>query len=389
MKWVSETAGLLIKSWCADVEAGAHEQALNLAMLPFAYRHIALMPDCHQGYGMPIGGVLATEGVVIPNAVGVDIGCGMCAVRFNIKAEEIQKDDMKKIMGIIRKNVPVGFAKHPDMRNKMMMPRDSGESLIVDKEWNNAVMSMGSLGSGNHFIELQRSEKDGALWAMIHSGSRNLGKKVADHYNEIAKRLNDVWYSSVPAKHDLAFLPYMSEEGIAYVHEMQYCVEFALANRLEMMHQIIEAAHEVTGCEAVGNVINIAHNYARLEHHFGRDVVVHRKGATSAREGEIGLIPGSQGTASYVVRGLGNMESFMSCSHGAGRRIGRKAAQRELSLEGEIKRLDDLGVIHNVRNVADLDEAAGAYKDIDMVMEAQSDLVEIVEKLIPVAVIKG
>ncbi|MCK5493671.1 MAG: RtcB family protein, partial [Candidatus Omnitrophica bacterium] len=238
---------------------------------------------------------------------------------------------------------------------------------------------------------------DGHIWIMIHSGSRNLGLKVANHYNDIAKELNKKWYSNVDPKHDLAFLLIDSPQGQAYLREMQYCVDFALANRKLMMDKIIRIFIDITdkgnGTEQYvkmkNGMINIAHNYASLENHFGQNVWVHRKGATQAKKGQIGIIPGSQGTASYIVKGLGNKESFESCSHGAGRVMGRKQAIRELNLEEELKKLNDKGILHEIRGVKDLDEAPGSYKDIDKVIENQKDLVEVLVELKPLAVIKG
>ena len=229
---------------------------------------------------------------------------------------------------------------------------------------------------------------------MIHSGSRNLGKQVADHYNDVAKELNARWFSSVDPKHDLAFLPIGTEEADAYIREMNYCVDFALANRKVMMYRIMDAlsncCHKYANMNVgFGEMVNIAHNYARIENHFGKNVWIHRKGATSAKLDETGIIPGSQGTSSYIVKGLGNIQSFTSCSHGAGRKMGRKEAQRSFNLEDEIKKMNDKGIIHNMKTVADLDESAGAYKDIFEVMSNQRDLVTIVKKLFPVAVIKG
>lgn len=377
-----------IKLWVTDIEDGALEQALNLSNLPFIHRHIALMPDCHQGYGMPIGGVMATLGVVIPNAVGVDIGCGMCAVKTSLS--EIDRDTLKKIMGEIRQAVPVGFKKHKEAQNVDLMPnhKQSEDYVIVSQEYNNALKSLGTLGGGNHFIEIQKGD-DGHIWIMIHSGSRNLGLKVANHYNKIAKENNFDWHSKVPKEWDLAFLPISSEEGTAYIREMNYCVEFALANRKLMMDRIIEIINVKTLNTYCDPMINIAHNYASMENHFGSNVMVHRKGATKATEGLIGIIPGSQGTKSYIVKGKGNKESFESCSHGAGRRMGRKDACRNLDLAAEQKMLDDQGIIHSVRNQNDLDEAPSAYKDIAMVMEDQKDLVDIEVELTPLAVIKG
>jgi len=402
MKQVISTEKKPIKLWLDDIEEGALEQAKNLANLPFIFKHIAIMPDSHQGYGMPIGGVMATKGVVVPNAVGVDIGCGMCAVKTSLT--EISTDTIKKIMKKIREEIPLGRNKHKEAQDEILMPEGGHTCLtenkrpITHREWNNALKSLGTLGGGNHFIEIQKGSK-GYIWIMIHSGSRNLGKQVADHYNKLAVTLNKKWHSSVPLEQELAFLPLESEEGENYLMEMEYCVEFALSNRKLMMDRVIDAFTDVLNDEiwdgkrkswfSYDKMINMAHNYARMENHFGNNVMVHRKGATSAKEGEIGIIPGSQGTKSYIVEGLGNPESFNSCSHGAGRKMGRKQAERELNLEEEQKGLDNNGVIHSVRGIKDLDEAPGAYKDIEKVIKNQNDLVKILVELTPLAVIKG
>jgi len=219
---------------------------------------------------------------------------------------------------------------------------------------------------------------------MIHSGSRNFGLQIADYYNKLAVQLNEKWHSVLPKEWELAFLPIDSSEGQAYINEMKYAVDFALANRKLMMDRILE----IIGVEHEP-MINIAHNYASLEHHFGKDVWVHRKGATLARVDTVGIIPGSQGTHSYIVKGKGNPESFESCSHGAGRKMGRKDAIRRLNLEDEKKKLDDKGIIHAIRGPKDLDEAPGAYKDIQTVMDNQKDLVEILVELTPLGVVKG
>jgi tRNA-splicing ligase RtcB (3'-phosphate/5'-hydroxy nucleic acid ligase) len=385
------TNGLHIKSWCEDLESKAFEQAYNLAHLPFAFKHIALMPDCHMGYGMPIGGVLATTGdVVIPNAVGVDIGCGMIAVQTDIPNDYLTRDHRFMIKGAIKQKVPLGFNKH----NKNSPTRELGMPVreyvmpIVERELGNAEISLGTLGGGNHFIELQSGD-DGHIWVMIHSGSRNLGYKICEHYNKLAKKLNKLWYTSVDPKADLAFLPIFSEEGRAYINEMNYAVDFAHANRMEMLYQTLNAMKAIIGAFGNEEPINVAHNYAAFENHFGKNVMVHRKGATRAYEDQLGIIPGCQGSKSFIVKGKGNIHSFKSCSHGAGRCMGRKQAQRELILEDEIKRLDDMGVIHSIRTKKDLDEAAGAYKDIDTVMKNQADLVDIVTELTPICVVKG
>ncbi len=392
MKQVISGNRIPIKAWLDDIEEGALEQATHLANLPFAFKHIALLPDCHQGYGMPIGGVLATHNVVVPNAVGVDIGCGMIAVQTGMKANDITTDQLKEIMGRVRRAIPVGFSRHSERQDESLMPkRSNGEYwgwTVASNEFESALRQLGTLGGGNHFIEIQRDDC-GYVWVMIHSGSRNLGKKVADHYNSIAKKLNEQYLSCVPREWDLAFLPLDHLQGENYMEEMQYCVDFALANRSLMMDRVVEIFKGVTGCSDIGNPINIAHNYAAIENHFGKNVVVHRKGATLAREDTIGIIPGSQGSKSYIVRGKGNRESFTSCSHGAGRAMGRKAARRTLSLKDELARMDEQGIIHGMRSKKDLDEAAGAYKDVGTVMKNQEDLVDIVAELSPLAVIKG
>lgn len=387
MKKVISTERIPIKLWLDDLQLGAMKQALNLANLPFAFKHIAIMPDAHEGYGMPIGGVLAADNVVVPNAVGVDIGCGMCAVKTSLK--EIDKSDLKRIMGQIRKAVPVGFEHHKSTQEDSLMPDfgDIDKMTIVREQYNSARKQIGTLGGGNHFIEIQKGN-DGFIWIMVHSGSRNLGKRVAEHYNKIAEKLNELWKSQIDKSQELAFLPIETKEAKQYLDEMNYCVDFALANRKLMTERIKECFSDVIHTD-FAPLINIAHNYAAWEKHFDKSVIIHRKGATSARSGEIGIIPGSQGSKSYIVEGLGNPESFNSCSHGAGRKLGRNQALRELNLEEEIKKMDDMGVIHGIRNKRDLDEAAGAYKDIDEVMNNQSDLVNILVELKPLAVIKG
>ncbi|MFA8300655.1 MAG: RtcB family protein [Hyphomicrobiales bacterium] len=386
MKQVISSERRPIKMWLSDIEEGALKQAKNLANLPFIHKHVALMPDCHEGYGMPIGGVIATKDVVIPNAVGVDIGCGMCAIKTNI--EDLSTPDVKRIMSGIRKRIPLGFNWHKKEQDAALMPQRDKMPLIAGRNYKKALCQLGTLGGGNHFIEIQYGS-DNAIWIMIHSGSRNIGLQVAKYYNNIARKLNERWHTSVPSNHDLAFLPIEIKEASDYLDEMNYCVEFAFANRKLMMDRTKEAFRDVVQDVEFGELINIAHNYACIEEHFKEKVVVHRKGATSAKNGEIGIIPGSQGTNSYIVEGKGNLESFMSCSHGAGRKLGRKQAQRTLDLKEEISRLEKKGVVHSIRTQKDLDEACSAYKDIHTVMENQKDLVDIKVTLEPLAVIKG
>ncbi len=384
-----KTEKLPIKMWIDDVEAGALDQAKNLANFPYAVKHIALMPDCHQGFGMPIGGVMATREVIVPNAVGVDIGCGMCAVQTSLT--EIPQKQLKKILADIRARIPLGFKHHRKPQDTSRMPEvdDSRTMPVVQREYHSATRQVGTLGGGNHFIEIQKGS-DGQVWIMIHSGSRNIGKQVADYYNKMAIRLNQKGNSPVPRSHQLAYLPVDSNEGRQYIREMNYCVDFALASRRLMMDRSLEVfSNHFGGQFAFAPMINIAHNYAAIETHFGQEVVVHRKGATKADQDTVGIIPGSQGANSYIVKGKGNKDSFESCSHGAGRTMGRKQAIRTLNLEEETRKLNEKGILHAIRSQRDLEEATSAYKDISKVMDLQKDLVDIMVELSPMAVIKG
>lgn len=388
MEWVKTTDKIPIKSWCKDIEENAMEQVHDLAILPFAFKHIAIMPDCHMGYGMPIGGVLAADGVVIPNAVGVDIGCGMCAVKTNIATicdGRFAQDMVKAVMSGIRMRIPIGFNHHKEPQEWKGFD-DAPDTEVVQQQLESSRKQLGTLGGGNHFIEIQ-IDQDGLVWLMIHSGSRNFGLRICNFYHEKARRLCERWYSDIPNK-DLSFLPVEDNLAKDYMASMQFALDFALESRHRMMQEFKESLKSV--CAPEYHIeINIHHNYARWEHHFGKNVIIHRKGATSAKQGEAGIIPGSQGACSYIVEGRGNADSFGSCSHGAGRKMGRRQAKRELSLKDERKKLDDLGIVHSVRNQDDLDEAPGAYKDIEEVMDAQEDLVRIETKLTPLGVIKA
>lgn len=377
-----------IKMWLDDIDNNAMEQAVDLASLPFAFKHIAIMPDAHAGLGMPIGGVLATKGVVVPNAVGVDIGCGMCAVKTNINAKELSRSTIEKIIKNIYQAIPVGFDHQNKPQDESLMPQ--GYNIkgmpMMKSLYESALRQLGTLGGGNHFIELQRASDD-SLWIMMHSGSRNIGKQVADHYGKVAKYYNKLWYSEVIP--GLEFLPIETQYAKEYFKEMEYCVKFAFANRRLMMERVCDIIQNELKNVDFEPMINIAHNYAAWEHHFDNNVIVHRKGATRAYKGEIGIIPGSMGTRSYIVEGLGNPESFMSCSHGAGRVMGRKEAIKKLNLKDVIKFMDEKKIVHSIKDVNQLDEAPAAYKDIDIVMKNQADLVRPIETLYPIAVVKG
>lgn len=380
-----------VKIWTNELEESALRQIENLTTLPFLFHHLAIMPDVHAGMGMPIGGVLACTDAIIPNAVGVDIGCGMCAVKTNWHVENLTSEVLrKKIMKGIRKRIPLGMDHHEEPQDEKYLPQghDIEKTEIVKQRQKAILHEVGTLGGGNHFIELQKDE-DGMLWIMIHSGSRNLGKLVGDHYNNIAAKLNARWHSVVSPEINLAFLPRETKEFGMYWNEMKYCIDFAFCNRKLMMERIQEVLSDALSGIEFEPMINIAHNYAAMEHHFSKDVIVHRKGATLAREGVIGIIPGSQGTASYIVEGLGNPNSFCSCSHGAGRVLSRKAAIHTLNMAEEVERLEKQGIVHAIRCQADMQEASGAYKDIETVIANELDLVKIKTRLLPIAVIKG
>ena len=370
-----------IKLWADKVEPLALEQAKNLANLPFAYKWVAVMPDCHPGYGMPIGGVLATQGAIIPNAVGVDIGCGMLAAQTDLTGLDMR--DIEEALQLIRQAVPVGFNHHKSDQAWQGFDR-APDSPVIQQELASARRQLGTLGSGNHFIEIQKGS-DKHIWVMIHSGSRNFGLKAAEYYHKKAVAILEKADSNFPSK-DLAFLSMDSVMGEKYFAAMNFCCEFALANRALMMRRVGEIFSDLFGAVFLKE-INIHHNYAAIENHYGRDVLVHRKGATLAQQGTIGIIPGSMGSSSYIVKGLGNPESFNSCSHGAGRRMGRREASRNLNLADEQRKMK--GIVHGMRSKRDLDEAPGAYKDIDEVMRQQKDLVEIEVSLKPLGSIKG
>lgn len=391
MKWVKPGDRVPIKSWCDPVEDGAMAQAVNLSRHSAVFQHVALMPDCHQGYGMPIGGVIACLDAVIPNAVGVDIGCGMIAVRSNFPVAGASELLVKEIIGKIRPLIPVGFNRHGSDQEWDGFDR-SPDVEVVQRELKSARKQIGTLGGGNHFIEIQKGS-DGFVWAMIHSGSRNFGLQIAKEYNNTAKVLCQRWNTHLPDP-ELAFLPIGERAAQEYVIAMDFALEFAQANRVQMMERVKEAmSSSMRWRDSFPEpAINIHHNFAVQEDHFGKSVWVHRKGATKADVGQFGIIPGSMGTPSYIVKGLGNPESFKSCSHGAGRRMGRAEASRSLTQEDCDKAME--GIVfgrwgQDRKGNIDLSEAPGAYKDIDAVMEAQQDLVQSVIKLVPLGVIKG
>ena len=394
----SEGLPIHIKSWCRDIEDTAMAQAENLARHPALRHHVALMPDCHCGVGMPIGGVIAAKDAVIPAAVGVDIGCGMIAVETDIPAERLADMRFRRaIHSRIRELIPVGEGKmHKDPQEwdgfeEYIDTKGVDAQFIISLDRHN----LGTLGGGNHFIEIQKSDSN-FVWIMIHSGSRNLGKRIEEVYQEKAMQLCERYYTPLPTS-DLAFLPIQDEAGHNYFRDMNFALKYAFENRQRMMAKCKEVIAEFVPEVNFIREVNIHHNYAAFEEHFGETLCIHRKGATSAKLDEIGIIPGSMGTASYIVRGLGNPASFMSCSHGAGRRMSRTvacntltAAECDEAMKGIVcDRWHPVTRYGKGKTVLDLSEAPQAYKDIEDVISAERDLVEVQVRLTPLAVVKG
>jgi tRNA-splicing ligase RtcB len=402
MEWTKKTDDLRVPvmSWCREVEETAMRQAVDLARHPAVYHHVALMPDCHPGYGMPIGGVIACPGAVIPNAVGVDIGCGMGAVRTSLAADEIvDRRQLREVVEGVKSLVPCGEG-HAHRSAQSWSGMDRPLEAFSDRGWYSghvkdlALRNLGTLGGGNHFIEIQRGD-DGRVWLMIHSGSRHLGNVIARFYHQLALKLNTKWRTELPHP-DLAFLPADSPEGQRYIQDMTLALDYARENRRRIMTRFMSAVADRFPQSDFEAPVNIHHNYAALENHFGKNVWVHRKGATAARQNQVGIIPGSMGTPSYIVEGLGNPASFHSCSHGAGRVMGRRAASRDLTPEDCDRVM--AGIVydrwHKIRRGKDkgrydLGEAPQAYKDIDLVIEAELDLIAPKVKLWPLGVVKG
>ena len=383
-----------VKSWlpASEIEAGALRQIENAARHPEVAGTVAIMPDCHVGYGVTIGSVVPTIDAVLPNAVGVDIGCGICALDTGIT---LDRDRMDKAFwrawaGNVSRSVPTGFNWHKTAQNlgELDRPLRAGKLQHLVRE--RAAVQLGTLGGGNHFLEAQVDER-GTIWLMVHSGSRNTGLQIANHYNRLAIGQTEKRGLAVPT--DLASLLLDDQVGQDYLSDMAWATDFALANRSQMverlhdalLQQLERASMTVSGAEAAP-MINIHHNFANLETHEGQKVMVHRKGATSADEGQLGIIPGSMGSPSYIVRGLGNEHSLKSCSHGAGRRMGRNVARKTIT---EAEFAASLDGTHSKASASYIDEAPAAYKPIDVVIARQADLVDIVHTLQPIITIKG
>jgi len=407
---VIHEGGAPIKAWTNGVplEDAARKQLVNVASLPFIHHHIAAMPDVHWGMGATVGSVIPTKGAIIPAAVGVDIGCGMVAARTELTANDLP-DNLSTIRSAIEKAVPHGRTNHggegdrgawhnvPDAVAGIMADFDLGDlgarlKGIVDKHpklakpASRAPKHLGTLGTGNHFIELCLDEEN-AAWVMLHSGSRGIGNAIGSYFIERAKEDMKRWFINLPDQ-DLAYLPEGSQNFDDYVEAVEWAQNFAMQNRTVMLAAAMRAIQNALGREfAWGSVaVNCHHNYVARENHFGANVFVTRKGAVRAREGDLGIIPGSMGAKSFIVRGKGNADSFHTCSHGAGRAMSRAEAKRRFTVADHEKATAGI----ECRKDADvIDETPMAYKDIDAVMAAQADLVEIVHTLRQVVCVKG
>lgn len=402
---IKDEGSVPIKHWTKHVgmEEQAEQQLRNVAKMPFIHKHIAVMPDVHWGMGATIGSVVPTEKAIIPAAVGVDIGCGMCAVPTSIMAHQLP-DDLKGVRSAIEAAVPHGrsnnggqgdvgawvdgppnvFERFKDLQHEYVEVITKHPKLYRNA---NPMKHLGTLGGGNHFIEVCLDESD-RVWIMLHSGSRGIGNRIGMHFITLAKKDMQRWFINLPDQ-DLAYFPEGSEHFSDYLQALNWAQRFASRNRQVMLEEVVKAMTRVIpNFNAVldERVINCHHNYVSKEHHYGKNVWLTRKGAVRAREGDLGIIPGSMGRRSFIVRGKGNPESFCSCSHGAGRAMSRTQAKKQFSVEDHERAT--IGVECR-KDEGVLDETPGAYKDIDAVMSSQSDLVEVVHTLKQVVCVKG
>lgn len=385
-----------VKIYTDDIEREAYQQLLNISQLPFVHSHVAAMPDVHYGIGATVGSVIPCKGAIIPAAVGVDIGCGMNALRLSIKAADLP-DNLRQVRSAIEEAIPVGFEMHKTDKANASTVRvlSAGLDRLLQKHpkllrsqkkpFQTWVRQLGSLGGGNHFIEICLDEQDD-VWIMLHSGSRGVGNVIGQYFIRLAQLDMQKHIHNLPDK-DLAYFPEDAQHFDDYLQAVHWAQDYAMNNRREMMRLIVEALKKkLPKFGITKEAINCHHNYVSMERHFGEDVYITRKGAIRAGMDELGIIPGSMGAKSYIVRGKGNPQSFCSCSHGAGRRMSRGKAKREfteLDLQAQTVGIEcrkDKGV---------LDEIPGAYKDIDAVMANQSDLVEVVHTLRQVVCVKG
>lgn len=396
IKTVFSTPGSVpIKVWTDDIEQSAIDQAKNLATMPFIHKNgVSLMPDVHMGIGSTVGSVIATDKAIIPAAIGVDIGCGMNALRLSLKASDLP-DDLRQIRLQIERDVPTGpGGAHKDGENTLaftglQMPRtlaNNWDYVVGTNATDTAIRQLGSLGAGNHFIELCLDEESN-VWIMLHSGSRGIGNKIGRFYIEQAKRNMETYFINLPDK-DLAYLPEDTKDFNDYMDAVGWAQAYAFKNREIMMDTVLKALRRHIGIdfEITREAINCHHNYVERENHFGTNLWITRKGAIRARKGDLGIIPGSMGARSFIVQGLGEAQSYHSCSHGAGRKMGRKEAARQFTVADLVSQTQGV----ECRKDKDvIDEIPGAYKDISDVMSNQSDLVKILHTLKQVLCVKG
>jgi tRNA-splicing ligase RtcB len=393
-----------LKSWTSGVEVEweAIQQLRNLAALPILAGHVAVMPDVHMGKGATVGSVIPTRAAIIPAAVGVDIGCGMCALRTDLKAEDLPTS-LAKLRSEIESVVPVGFTAHETGASRLGNSPSAAKvralsarydslrilELIGKHDHTRTFRQLGTLGGGNHFIELSLDES-GSVWIMLHSGSRNIGKTIGETAITVARNLAVTLDRQLVDK-DLAWLDQGTDAFDIYIEGLRWAQDYAAINRDVMMQSVLKIMNETfakkgSSIAILDKAVNCHHNYANVEEHFGEQIWVTRKGAVSARAGELGIIPGSMGTKSYIVRGKGNADAYCSCSHGAGRKMSRGAAKRNFTLE-DFK--EQTSGVECRKDASVLDEIPGAYKNVEAVMAAQSDLVEIAHTLKQVMCIKG
>ncbi|HEV7242524.1 MAG TPA: RtcB family protein [Thermoanaerobaculia bacterium] len=399
---ITGETGVPIKAWTRGVavEDAARQQLLNVAQLPFIFRWIAAMPDVHWGMGATVGSVIPTKQAIIPAAVGVDIGCGMMALRTTLDAS-LLPDDLKSVRTAIEKAVPHGRTdnggrndrgawKSPPAAELAVWSRlEPKYAAIVAKHpklgKGNDLNHLGTLGTGNHFVEVCLDEEN-RVWFMLHSGSRGVGNRIGSYFIELAKQDMRKFYVNLPDA-NLAYLPQGTEHFDDYVTAVHWAQDFAMWNRRLMMDAVVDAARSVLPpFETTEDVVNCHHNYVAVENHYGENVFVTRKGAVRAREGDLGIIPGSMGAKSFIVRGKGNPESFHSCSHGAGRSMSRAEAKRRFTVEDHVKATAG---VECRKDAEVIDETPAAYKPIEAVMAAQADLVDVVHTLRQVVCVKG
>jgi tRNA-splicing ligase RtcB len=382
-----------VRVYTDDVEATARQQLVNISRLPIVHHHVAAMPDVHLGIGATVGSVIPTRQAIIPAAVGVDIGCGMMAARLSLTGNDFSEKELKKVFSQIERDVPVGFSQHPtSLEGAQRFRKDLSRILEkhpgIDKrkgKKSSWAHQLGTLGGGNHFIEVCLDESN-RVWVMLHSGSRGIGNAIGSYFIELAKKDAQKNNLALPDR-DLAYFPEGAQHFDDYVEAVGWAQDYARANREEMMDLVLEAMRRhLSAFEVTGAAVNCHHNYVQRETHYGEQVWLTRKGAIRAGEGELGIIPGSMGARSFIVRGKGAAESFHSCAHGAGRRMSRTAARKAFDVSDLAKQTE--GVVCRKDNGV-LDEIPGAYKNIDEVMANQSDLVEVVHTLKQVLCVKG